>query len=110
MTYPRNRFGVRAFIVALVLLFVHVTSTQARDFPRLSKTGRLTSFERPFVKIGSNTFQLAPAAQMIDANTRLLLPTSLPVGARIVYKLEDTTGFGHNIWLLAPNEFVNIAR
>lgn len=101
---------MRAFIVALALLFVHVTSTQAREFPRLSKIGRLISFERPFVKIGANTFQLAPAAQIIDANNRLLLPTSLPVGARIVYKLEDTTGFVHNIWLLAPNEVVNIAR
>jgi hypothetical protein len=97
-------------MVVFALLFVHVTSTQAREFPRLSKTGRLVSFERPFVKIGSNTFQLAPAARIIDANNRLLLPTSLPIGARIVYKLEDTTGFVHNIWLLAPNEVVNIAQ
>ena len=110
MTFPRYRYGVRAFVVCLVLPILYVASSQARDFPRSSKTGRLANFERPFVGIGSNTFRLAPAARIIDANNRLVLPTSLPVGARIVYKLEDTTGFVHDIWLLAPNEVVKIPR
>ncbi len=62
------------------------------------------------MKIGSNTFRLAAAARIIDANNRLIPPTSLPVGARVVYKLEDTTGFIREIWLLAPNEVVNILQ
>ncbi len=99
---------MRALVVCLALAIFHVASSQARDFPRSSKIGRLAGFERPFVKIGSNTLRLAPAARIIDAENRLVQPNALPGGARIVYKLEDTTGFVHDIWLLAPNEVVNI--
>ena len=96
--------------VCLALLFLHVTSSLARDFPPASKTGRFVNFERPFVKIGSKTFRLAPAARIIDTNNRLIQPIHLPVGARVVYKIEDTTGFVHDVWLLAPNEVVNILQ
>jgi hypothetical protein len=101
---------VRALVGCLVLSILHVSTLQAREFPRLSKTGRLAGFERPFVRIGSNTFRLAPAARIIDADNRLVLPDALPRGARIVYRLEDTTGFVHDIWLLAPREVVNILQ
>jgi hypothetical protein len=97
-------------VVCLALLFLHVTSSLARDFPPASKTGRFANFERPFVRIGSKTFRLAPAARIIDTNNRLIQPNNVPVGARVVYKIEDTTGFVHDIWLLAPNEVVNILQ
>ncbi|MDQ3260046.1 MAG: hypothetical protein M3Q00_04550 [Pseudomonadota bacterium] len=62
------------------------------------------------MKIGSNTFRLASATPIIDASNRLIPPASLPIGAQIVYKLEDTTAFVHNIRLLAPNKAVNILQ
>ena len=110
MIFPRFRYGARAIFVCLALLFLHVTSSFARDFPPSSRIGRFANFERPFVKIGSKTFRLAPAARIIDTNNRLIQPSNLPAGARVVYKLEDTTGFVHDIWLLAPNEAVSILQ
>jgi hypothetical protein len=104
----RFRHGARVFIGCLALLYFCVESAQARDFPRSSKVGRLAAFERPFVRIGSNTFQLAPAARTFDANNRLIQPSIVPIGAHIVYKLEAATGFVHVMWMLAPNEVVNI--
>ena len=82
----------------------------ARDFPPLSKTGTLRAFERPFVKIGSTTFQLAPAARIFDQNNRLIQPESLPAGAEVVYKIEAQTGLLHDLWLLLPDETVTILQ
>ena len=99
---------MRVFLSCLALLLLYVDLAHARDFPPSSKVGRLAGFERPYVRIESNTFQLAPAARTFDANNRLVQPSTLPIGARVVYKLEAATGFVHTIWLLAPNEVVNI--
>ena len=94
----------------MLLSFASIGHTQARDFPAFSKPGILKEFARPLVKIGSNTFQLAPAARIFDQNNRLIQPTTLPAGAKIIYKLDARTGFVHAIWLLAPGETVSIEQ
>jgi hypothetical protein len=101
---------VRALILSLLLSFFSFNLALARDFPPLSKTGTLRGFDRPFVKIGSKTYQLAPAARIFDQNNRLIQPATLPAGAKIVYKLEVQTGFLHELWLLLPGEIVTILQ
>jgi cell division protein FtsW (lipid II flippase) len=104
------RYSARAFVVCFALSLLYAASSQARDFPRSSQTGRITAFERPFVTIGSKAYQLAPAARIIDTGNRLIQPSTLPVGARVVYRIENTTGFVHDVWLLAPNEVATIRQ
>ena len=82
----------------------------AREFPPLSKRGTLKLFDRPFVTIGSKTYQLAPGAKIIDQSNRIILPALLPAGAKIVYKLEEQTGLIHELWLLAPGETVTVQQ
>jgi hypothetical protein len=107
---PLIRTGLRAFLFGLLLSVLSIGVAVARDFPPLSKVGTLRGFERPFVRIGSKTFQLAPAARIFDQNNRLILPATLPAGARVVYKLEAQTGFLHELWLLLPGETVTILQ
>jgi hypothetical protein len=101
---------VRIFVSFLLLGVFLIGHSHAREFPALSKAGTLRGFDRPFVKIGSTTYQLAPAARIIDQGNRLIQPATLPSGAKIIYKIEAQTGLLHNLWLLAPGEVVTIQR
>ena len=110
MIYLRLRFGVRTYVLYLLLSLALMSHVQARDFPPLSKPGTLRGFERPLVKIGSKTYRLAPAARIFDQDNRLIQPTTLDTGVKVVYKLEAQTGYVHAIWLLAPDETVTIQQ
>jgi hypothetical protein len=110
LSYLRIRSGAHAFVLSLLFSFVFVDVAIARDFPPLSKIGTLRSFDRPFVTIGSKTYQLAPGARIFDQSNRLILPATLPAGAKVVYKLEAQTGFLHELWLLLPGETVTILQ
>jgi hypothetical protein len=101
---------VRTIVSCLLLSIAFFVQAQARDFPPLSKPGTLRGFERPFVKIGSKTYRLAPAARIFDQENRLIQPVVLDSGLKIVYKLEAQTGYVHVIWLLAPGEAVRIQQ
>ena len=101
---------MRTFVFSAVLSLLLVGHSYSRDFPPLSKRGTLNGFERPFVKIGSLTYRLAPAALIRDQSNSIILPAILPVGAKVVYKLEVQTGLLHELWLLAPSEVVTIQK
>jgi hypothetical protein len=108
--YLRLHSGVRLLVSCLLLSLLFAGHASAREFPPLSKRGTLKLFDRPFVTIGPNTFQLAPGARIIDQSNRIILPALLPAGAKIVYKLEEQTGFIRELWLLAPGETVTIQQ
>jgi hypothetical protein len=102
--------GVCRFLVCGFLCFLFVAQAYARDFPPQSKAGTLNGFDRPYVKIGATTFQLAPGARIRDQNNGIILPATLPSGAKVIYKLEATTGYLFEMWLLAPGEIVTIQQ
>ncbi len=97
-----------AFSILFSILFLGHAA--ARDFPPQSKSGTLNAFDRPYVKIGSTTYQLAPGARIRDQSNGIILPATLPIGAKVIYTLEATTGFLFEIWLLAPGEIVTIQQ
>ncbi len=104
------RSGVRTLVFSVLLSLFLVGHTYSRDFPPISKRGTLNEFERPFVKIGSQTYRLSPGALIRDQSNSIILPAILPAGAKVVYKLEPQTGFLHELWLLAPGEVVTIQK
>jgi hypothetical protein len=76
---------------------------QLRTIPDAAKSGKIQHLQDMYVVIDGARKRLAPGAQIRDANNRLVLPVSIPAGARAKY-LTDAEGMVRQVWLLSPKE------
>jgi hypothetical protein len=101
---PENLdLAIRRIVRGACLMLCLIGAVQARDFPASAKTGELKSTDYPFVKIDDKQMRLAPGARVFDLNNRIILPTLLPAGVKILYETESS-GLVLTIWLLTAEE------
>ena len=99
---------IRARLIAVSLLLLSASiagpaAAQLRSIPLQAKPGTISHVQDMTVSIDGERRRLAPGAQIRDANNRLVLPMSIPAGARAKY-VTDAEGMVRQVWLLSPEE------
>ncbi|HVK55755.1 MAG TPA: hypothetical protein VM532_12090 [Burkholderiales bacterium] len=96
------------YLLTLLCLLVATASSWARDLPADGVAGDLLAIEYPFVRLADKQFRLAPGARIFDVSSRIVMPNTIAVPAKSMYKL-DVRGDVQEIWLLTPEEVVIVA-
>ena len=92
-----------ALLAAASLFPDSLALAQLRTIPPVAKSGKIRHLQDMYVAIDGTRMRLAPGAQIRDANNRLVLPMSIPAGARAKY-VTDAEGMVRQVWLLSPEE------
>ena len=92
-----------AALAAASLFPDSLARAQLRTIPEAARSGKIQHLQDMYVAIDGTRRRLAPGAQIRDANNRLVLPMSIPAGARAKY-LTDAEGMVRQVWLLSPKE------
>ena len=76
---------------------------QLRTIPSDAQRAQIRHVQANIVELNGQQVQLSPAAQIRDASNRILLPTALPAGTLVKYRL-DAAGQVREVWILTPEE------
>jgi hypothetical protein len=76
---------------------------QLRAIPAQATRGEIRHLQGMTVEIGGERRELAPGAQIRDADNRVVMPAALPPGAAVKYTL-DSAGMVSRVWILSPAE------
>jgi hypothetical protein len=81
-----------------------------RDAPKDVVLGRMTVIAPPSIDMDGREDRLSPGARIRDLRNMLVLSGSL-VGQTVpvVYRRETLTGLVHEVWLLTPDEYRQLA-
>jgi hypothetical protein len=93
------------YLIALVLALgpLNPALAQLRTIPKEAKPGVMRHLQDMVVEIDGKPRQLAPGAQIRDADNRLLVPASLAEKSTVRYLL-DGAGLVQRVWILTPRE------
>jgi hypothetical protein len=94
---------MRALVLVLTLFFAAIAAAQLRTIPSQAQPGTLRHVMDLAVELNGQLADLAPGAQIRDADNRLILPASLTETITVRYLL-DGTGKLHRAWILSPQE------
>jgi hypothetical protein len=94
---------MRAFAAVLLAFFCAAAAAQLRTIPEEAKRGIMSHRETMTVDLDGQPRELAPGAQIRDAENRILLPVALPPNSTVKYEL-DAEGKIKRIWILTPDE------
>ena len=94
---------MRALLILLIALLAAPAAAQLRTIPQDAKRGEMRHVQASTVELNGRTAQLAPGAQIRDTSNRIIVPTALPAGALVRYRL-DAMGQIREVWLLTPRE------
>jgi hypothetical protein len=85
------------------LLCVGAAQAQLRTIPQDAQRGVIRHVQEMIVDIDGTQRRLAPAAQIRDVANRIIVPTAIPAGTLVKYRL-DQDGFVQQVWFLTPKE------
>lgn len=92
----------RLFVASLIALSA-LAQAQLRSIPEDAKRGELRHVHDMIVSIDGVPQRLAPGAQIRDADNRVVVPTAVPEGAPVKYRLNGE-GLVREVWILTPAE------
>ena len=101
-------FMLKHFLFLFLMLFA-LAADAGRFLPQNVQVGEIKGHNYPEVKIGGETYRLAPGARIYDTFNRTIVPTQLPQSAKVFYQL-DPSGFLIKIWLPTPEEAAGMNR
>ena len=94
---------MRALFVLLFASLAIPAAAQLRTIPKDAQRAQIRHVQANVVELNGERAQLSPAAQIRDASNRIMLPTALPAGSLVKYRL-DATGKVREVWILTPEE------
>ena len=94
---------MRALLVLLAALLAAPAAAQLRTIPKDAQRGQIRHVQASVVVLNEQEVQLSPAAQIRDASNRIIMPTALPAGSLVKYRL-DAAGKLREVWILTPEE------
>jgi hypothetical protein len=83
--------------------FCAVASAQLRSIPEDAKRAQMRHIQDMLIELDGAQQRLAPGAQIRDTSNRVIVPTAIPEGAQVKYRL-DAQGQVHQVWILTPEE------
>ena len=87
----------------ILALFTSAAAAQLRTIPADAQRAEMRHVQENVVELNGQRAQLAPGAQIRDASNRVIMPTALPSGALVKYRL-DASGHVREVWILTPQE------
>jgi hypothetical protein len=93
----------RLLAVAVLSLTCLAAWAQLRTIPKDAKRGEMRHVQEMAVEVDGRRLQLAPGAQIRDADNRVVVPTAVPRRALVKYRL-DANGMIREAWILSPQE------
>ena len=93
---------MRALLLILAL-FASAAAAQLRTIPADAQRAEMRHVQENVVELNGQRAQLAPGAQIRDASNRVIMPTALPSGSLVKYRL-DASGHVRQVWILTPQE------
>ena len=94
---------MRILLVAFLVLHCAAAAAQQRPIPEDAQRGVMRHLEVLTVEVDGQLQQLAPGAQIRDAENRIILPSALPPGSVVKY-VRDPDGLIRRVWILTPEE------
>ncbi len=94
---------LRLLLLVLLSAWTAVAAAQLRTIPDDAKRGVLSHLQDMTVQIDGAPIRLAPGAQIRDASNRIVLPSAVPPGSLVKYRV-DGDGFVKQVWILTPEE------
>ena len=94
---------MRALLVLLIALAAVPAAAQLRTIPQDAERAEIRHLQANVVELNGRAAQLAPGAKIRDAANRVIMPTALPAGAQVKYRL-DASGQVFEVWILSPEE------
>jgi len=94
---------MRVLAAALLALVCSAAAAQLRTIPEDAKRGVMRHLETMTVELDGQPQELAPGAQIRDAENRIVLPAALPPGSEVKYE-RDAEGKIRRVWILTPQE------
>jgi hypothetical protein len=95
---------IRSLLVTLIFTFAAgAAQAQFRTIPPEAKRGVMSHVQAMTVLLNGAQIQLAPGAQIRDANNMAVLPVAIPPGVLVKY-LVDGQGQVSRVWILSPQE------
>jgi hypothetical protein len=94
---------LRALVLAALVAASGAAHAQLRTIPAQAMRGEIRHLQGMTVEIGGERRELAPGAQIRDADNRIVMPAALPPGAVIKYTL-DNAGMVIRVWILSAAE------
>ena len=94
---------MRALPVLLIALLAVPAAAQLRTIPQDAQRAEMRHVQTDIVELNGRTARLAPGAQIRDVSNRIIVPTALPAGALVKYRL-DGAGLVREVWILSPQE------
>ena len=98
----RSRTAAPLFASAVVLCAA-AAFAQVRTIPASAERGWIRHQQEMQVTINGRAMQLAPGAQIRDAENRIVLPAALPEEALVKFTV-DTLGHVSRVWILSDAE------
>ena len=99
---------LKRFLFLFLMLFA-LAGHAGRFLPQNAQVGQIDGHNYPEVKIGGEIYRLAPGARIYDTSNRIIVPTSLPQSAKVLYQL-DPGGLLIQVWLPTPEEAAGMNR
>jgi len=87
----------------IALLFATAAAAQMRAIPADATRAKMRHVEGSVVELDGKLESLAPGAQIRDPSNRVIVPTALPPGSLVKYRL-DAAGQVREVWILSPQE------
>jgi hypothetical protein len=87
----------------IALLFASAAAAQIRPIPADAQRAEMRHVEGGEVELDGKRALLAPGAQIRDESNRIVMPSALPAGSLVKYRL-DASGQVRDVWILSPQE------
>ena len=94
---------MRFLTAALLAMLCTAAAAQLRPIPAQAKVGTMRHLAEMIVELDGKPQQLAPGAQIRDAENRLVLPVVLAERETVRY-LRDNNGLVFRVWRLSESE------
>jgi hypothetical protein len=92
--------------VLLAILLAGAATTalaQLRSIPVDAKRGQMTHLQEMIVEVDGRRARLAPGSQIRGTDNFVVLPSALPAGSLVKYRV-DAEGMIKQVWILSPQE------
>jgi hypothetical protein len=93
----------RFFLVFFLLGCAGATYGQMRTIPEDAKRGVMRHVQEMIVEIDGARQRLAPGVQIRNASNLIVVPSAVPPGTLVKYRL-DKEGMVRQVWFLTPQE------
>ncbi|MBV9189443.1 MAG: hypothetical protein JO292_03435 [Betaproteobacteria bacterium] len=94
---------MRALCVLLLASLAIPVSAQVRTIPRDAHRAQIRHVQANIIELNGVQVQLASGAQIRDMSNLIIIPTSVPAGALVKFRLDDN-GQVREVWILTPTE------